>query len=228
MQKYEWLLFDADGTLFDYDRAEAFALRKTFQRFNFPFDENTLAIYRGINRAAWSALERGEIKPSELSAIRFRQVGDRLNLSIDPETFSPIYLQNLANSSHLMDGALELIVGLYGKFQLGLITNGLKAVQRPRLDRSGLREFISAVIISEEVGAVKPDRAIFSAAFESMGNPGKDRVLMIGDSLSSDIQGGLDYGIDTCWFNPGKLPKPDGMNIAFEISHLDQLYELLA
>ncbi len=224
---YRWLLFDADGTLFDYDRAEASALAATFNQFDLPLAPGTAGAYRSINQQCWLALERGEIKPEALKVRRFEMLFDAVGVQTDVARFSLTYLENLAQAAELMDGAAEILAALRERYRFAIITNGLKAVQRGRIARSAIRDDIAALIISEEVGSAKPAAGIFDAAFAAMGDPAKAEVLMIGDSLTSDIRGACDYGIDACWFNPARLPRPAGLPLAYEISRLDELIVLL-
>ena len=225
---YRWLLFDADGTLFDYDRAEASALARTFARFALPLAPGTAEAYRAINARCWQALERGEITPVALRSRRFALLFKAAGLSADVERFSAAYLDALTEAAELMDGAAEALAALRGRHRFAIITNGLQTVQRGRIARSAIRDDIAALIISEEVGSAKPAAGIFDAAFAAMGGPAKREVLMIGDSLTSDIRGACDYGIDACWFNPARLPRPAGLPIAYEIGRLAELVGLLA
>ena len=146
---------------------------------------------------------------------------------MDAERFSAAYLPNLATQSALTEGALEVVQTLHSRYRLAIITNGLRDVQRPRLAQSAICEYVADMVISEEVGAVKPERAIFEAAFQRMGQPDKDEVLLIGDSLTSDMAGGSAYGIDTCWFNPEGKARHDGLVITYEIRGLVELLEIL-
>lgn len=226
--RYRWLLFDADGTLFDYDRAEASALARTFARFDLPLAPGTADAYRAINAQCWQALERGELTPAALRTRRFALLFEAAGLSADVGRFSDAYLEALAEAAELMDGAAAVLAALRDRYRFAIITNGLRAVQRGRIARSAIRDDIAALIISEEVGSAKPAAGIFDAAFAAMGGPARAEVLMIGDSLSSDIRGACDYGIDACWFNPAGLPRPEGLPIAYEIGRLDELVGLLA
>jgi 2-haloacid dehalogenase len=175
----------------------------------------------------WKALEQGQITPAALGVRRFELLFEALSLPPLPASFSPAYLQHLADSAELNEGAEALLQALHPRYHLAILTNGLKAVQRSRLARSTIRDYIEALIISEEVGAAKPDPAIFDAAMAQMGGPPKAAVLMIGDSLSSDIRGAQRYGLDTCWYNPASLPRPAGVEPLFEIQTLGQLQTLL-
>lgn len=224
---YPWLWFDADGTLFDYNRAEATALRKAFELLSLQFEPGYLDTYRKINHGLWQALERQEIQPDILRIRRFELLLETLQLKGLPNEMSTTYLEQLGLCTDLMDGAYEVLQTLQGTCQFAIITNGLQAVQRSRLERSAIRDFIDELIISEEVGAAKPHSAFFDAAFARTGHPPKDDVLIIGDSLTSDMQGGIDYGIDTCWYNPTCETKPGSLAITYEIKHLHQLLELI-
>jgi len=227
LKRYKWLLFDADDTLFDYGKAEAGALRLTFEQLGVRFDLAYLPVYQRINRQIWQDFEQGEISAEALRTRRFELLFEAIDVSMDPEQFSAAYLPNLATQSELTEGALEVVQALHGKYGLAIITNGLRDVQRPRLAQSAICSYVADIIISEEVGAVKPERAIFDAAFQRMGYPGKDEVLLVGDSLTSDIAGGSAYGIDTCWFNPEGKARRDGLVITYEIRRLAELLEIL-
>lgn len=227
MQQYTWLLFDADGTLFDYDKAETQALRQTFEQFGHPYQAEYLALYRPINQQLWVDLEHGAITPAALQVRRFELLLQTLGIEGDGAAFGARYLQNLAGAWALIDGAEEMIRALHPAYRLMVITNGLRDVQRPRLNASPIGKYFADVVISEEIGVAKPSSGFFDVAFERMGHPDKRQVLLIGDSLSADIRGGIDYGIDTCWFNPGHLPRPAGWDIRYEISALSQFIILL-
>jgi 2-haloacid dehalogenase len=226
---YQWLLLDADGTLFDYDRAEMDALRLTFEAAGHPFHPSYAEAYRRINAAIWREFELGQITQERLRTRRFALLFDEAGLDLDLEHFSSAYLCNLALGTHLVDGAEEVLAALRGRVGLALITNGLEEVQRPRLERSTIGGCFDAVVISEEVGAAKPDPAIFDVALARMGHPPREQVLMVGDSLTSDIAGANRSGIDACWFNPAGLPLPQapGVQVRYEIRELGELLELV-
>ena len=226
--EYQWLLLDADGTLFDYDRAETQALRLTFEAAGRPFHPAYAQAYRRINAAIWREFEQGQITQELLRTRRFAMLFDEARLDLDLEDFSTAYLRNLALGTDLVDGAEEMLRALQGRVGLALITNGLKDVQRPRLQRSAINGCFDPVVISEEVGAAKPDPAIFHAALAMMGHPRRDQVLMVGDSLTSDVAGANRAGIDACWFNPASLPLPPGMQVRYQIRELGELVGLVA
>lgn len=225
--KYKWLLFDADGTLFDYDKAEAKALEKAFQQIGHRFESRYVETYRQINGQIWLQFEQGKISQDRLRIRRFERFFEAVSVESDPEIFSTRYLRNLADGSDLIEGAEETVRALYGKIGLVVITNGLKEVQRSRLAKSAISDCFVSIVISEEVGAAKPDRRIFDVAFDRMDNPRKKEVLIIGDSLTSDIKGGNDYRIETCWFNPMRRPRNVDVEIEHEISRLSELLSIV-
>jgi len=158
---------------------------------------------------------------------RFELLFEVLEITADAEEFSKRYLVHLARAADLMDGAETVVRRLHEHFRLAIITNGLKEVQRPRLECSPIAVFFEDVFISEEIGAAKPDPRFFEAVFARIGNPTREKVLVIGDSLTSDIQGGNLFGLDTCWFNPHRKPAAAQFPATYEIQALSQLPGLL-
>jgi 2-haloacid dehalogenase len=225
--KYEWVMFDADGTLFDYDKVEVAALESTYEEMGLAYDVAQARVYRQINADMWLDFEQGRISQQRLRTKRFESLFDAAQIECDTEEFSQRYLANLALGTDLVDGAESVVRSLHGRVGLLLITNGLTEVQRPRFARSAVGQYFPKVVISEEVGVAKPDPKIFDIAFEQMGNPAKEDVLIVGDSLTSDIKGGSLYGIDTCWFNPGQQPRDPDLEIRYEIAELAELLEIV-
>jgi len=225
---YSWLLFDADGTLFDFDLSAANSLELTFRELGVPFREEYRGIYEKINLAAWRRFEAGELTQDELRTSRFREFLESLRLDGDPTAFGRVYLSTLSEQRDLMPGAEKTLAELKTNANMAIITNGIAEVQRSRFSRSPILRHFSDVVISEEVGAAKPDAKIFDAAFDRMGAPDKSKVLMIGDSWNSDIRGGVNYGLDTCWFNPSGRERPDDLSIRFEVRSLPELVVLLS
>ncbi|GAB4501419.1 MAG: YjjG family noncanonical pyrimidine nucleotidase [Anaerolineales bacterium] len=231
--KYATLLFDLDDTLFDFRKSEAEALRRTLETLDIPFLPAYVEIYAACNQQVWREFERGEISSEELRVKRFAlffekvaQISDLPPARFDPQTASPLYLQNLALGAYLLPGAEALIRSLRPLCRLALVTNGIAEVQRSRLALSPLADsFTAGLYISEEIGAAKPSAAYFQAVFAALGDPPRETVLLIGDSLSSDMQGGLNAGIDTCWFNPRRAP--GSLPVTYQIQRLEELPALL-
>lgn len=225
--KYKWLLFDADGTLFDYEKSETHALTETFKQEGLIFKDEHLLRYKSINGALWVMFEQGRVTPGMIKVRRFSLLAEQMELNCDPERMSRNYLVNLSKCTFLIENAAEVLEKLNKKYRLAIITNGLTDVQRPRFKDSAIYHFMEKIIISEEIGAAKPDPAIFDKAFEIMGNPDKSEVLMIGDSFTSDITGALNYGIDSCWYNAKNYDKGNNENINYVINNLSQLLDIL-
>lgn len=219
---YSWLFFDADGTLFDFDLAEKLALSCLLQDLGQPLTDDAYQCYQQINKALWEAFERGGVTQAHIKTKRFELWLGTLNIQADIDQVSRTYLTYLSQQGVLLGHALDIIQTLAKNYKMLLLTNGLKEVQRPRFNASILKPYMTDIIVSGEVGFAKPDPRIFDAAFEKIGNPDKREVLMIGDSLSADIQGGLSYGLDTCWYNP------NGASSSLRITHtIRDLRELI-
>jgi 2-haloacid dehalogenase len=221
--KYEIILFDADDTLFDYGMAEGHALVNAFAQFGLPTGaEDYAASYKEINHALWRDLEQGRITSAALRVERFNRLFAANGLDLNPVDFSAAYLRYLGEGTFLIQGATE-ICGELADCRLAIITNGIKEVQTSRIQGSPLCDVFEQIIISEEAGCQKPETGIFDYAFAKLGITDKEKVLIVGDSLTSDIQGGLNYGIDTCWFNPLGKVNETGIQPKYEIRSLPEL-----
>ena len=225
---YSLLFFDADDTLFDYSKAEASALAATADEFGLSNIPDLTPTYQAINAQIWVEFEQGKIDAVELRSKRFARLFARLDIRAEVEDFSQRYLVHLSHGFFLFDGAPELLARLGQHFQMGLITNGLPEVQRPRLAGSGIAGYFKFVAISEEIGTAKPDPAFFSAAMAMAGNPDKRQVLVIGDSLNSDIRGGIQAGLDTLWFNPRGKQADTHWPVTYEARSLSEILAILA
>ncbi|MEM9919916.1 MAG: YjjG family noncanonical pyrimidine nucleotidase [Bacteroidota bacterium] len=227
MKTYHWLFFDLDNTLLDFDQSEANALRNSLLAHGIEPTEDVLASYHHINRACWTAFEKGQLRQDLLNDLRFERFVADIGSPVDHSTLSRYYLQQLVECRFPVLGAFELLRRLQGKYRLGVVTNGLKAVQRPRLHKNDMVSYFDSITVSEEIGVSKPHAAFFDHAFQVSGQPHRSEVLMIGDSLSSDIQGGADYGLDTCWFNPKGKARSGAVVPTFEIRGLGELWGVL-
>jgi len=225
--KYEWLLFDADGTLFDYNKAELLALKGTFKDFDVKFSDSYLQTYRQINNGLFKDFEKGLVSSLELRTKRFELLFSEYNIELGILDFSNKYLKKLSENSMLLDDALQTISKLYPDFKMLLVTNGLSDVQRPRFDNSKIKDCFEDIIISDEVGVAKPSTAFFDIAFKTMDKPDKNDVMIIGDSLSSDMAGGINYGIDTCWYNSQNDKNEHNINVTYEIHDLHEILKIV-
>ena len=224
---FKWIIFDADGTLFDYDAAEFNALKNAFASFDLPFSDNYLKLYQQFNKVLWEDFERGDISIPLLKIKRFELLLNKLKMKIKPELFSSVYLDQLSQRHDLINGADEILQKLSGMTGLVLMTNGIKEVQRSRLNLSTIEGYFSDIIISDEVGFAKPDRRIFEIAHNRMSLPEKNKVLMVGDNLGSDIKGGIDFGIETCWYNPGQIKIESSIKPTYEIRNLSEILNIV-
>lgn len=220
---YDWLLFDADDTLFHFD---AFAgLQRMFRGYNVAFAEADYDAYQAVNKPLWVEYQDGLISAQQLQEKRFTSWGERLNIT--PGELNSAFLAAMADICEPLPGAHELLSDLRGQVQLGIITNGFTELQEIRLKRTGLHAHFDLLVISDEVGVAKPDIAIFEHAFAQMTNPARNRILMVGDNPQSDIQGGLNAGIHTCWLNHHDAPTPEGIEPHYEVASLGELHRLL-
>jgi 2-haloacid dehalogenase len=227
MPPYNWLLFDADGTLFAYDGAEEEALQNVFAHYQLSFNEEVAAAYKRINQGMWKRLEEQTISLMDLRWKRFADLFAEMGIHQDAVVFSRTYLNYLGQSAHLIPGSLEVLDQLQGRFRMAIITNGINDVQHSRMRLSGLGRYFPFIFTSEAIGVFKPARGFFDAVFAGIGQPAKENVLVIGDSLSSDIAGGVGYGLDTCWYNPRGEQDKNGYPITYEIRELRELLDIL-
>ena len=226
--KYEIILFDADETLFDFKKSERHAFKSTMLEFNIDYDENHhLKIYHDINSAIWKEFEEGLITQKKLKVERFKRLSTNLNTIFDEIQFAKSYMNHLANASFLYEDSINLVEWLHKNFRLSIITNGLKDVQDNRIRKSIISKYFEDIVVSEEVMVSKPDSKIFEYALNNINHTDKNNVLMVGDSLTSDIQGGINFGIDTCWFNPNKIENKTGIKPTYEISNLLDLKNIV-
>lgn len=217
------LLLDLDGTVLDFEASQAHALREVVAELGVEWVEEHAATYARINVALWESYERGEIEASELRATRWRRYLRALEVEGDVDQVGEDYLRRFAAGAHLIEGAAEAVAALADRMTIVAVTNGFGDVQHERLERSGLAPHLAGVVVSDEVGAAKPHPEIFDVAFRVAGHPARERVAIVGDSLTSDIAGGRAYGITTIWVNPARAdhaphPAPD-----HTVDHLAEL-----
>ena len=226
--KYKVILFDADETLFDFKKSEREAFKNTMLECKVDYDENYhFSTYKEINTAIWKELEEGRITQEKLKTERFRRLINKLDMKFNENEFSNIYMKHLGDASFLFDGAIELIEDLSSKYILSIVTNGLTSVQEKRFKKSIITKYFKDIVISENIGISKPHPDIFEHAINNLGVFAKDEVLMIGDNLGSDIKGGINYNIDTCWYNPGKLENKTELKPTYEVCDYIELRNLL-
>lgn len=227
MSKYTTVLFDADATLFDFKKSEHSAVIDCLTFAGIEVTDEIIAKYSEINDGYWKMLERGEVTRKELFVARWRDLLTFYGFDFDAETIANLYPQKLAEKCFLMDGAEEIIQKLYGRVKLYIVTNGFARVQHGRFDNSPLRIYFEDMFISEEIGAEKPTIEYFETVFSKIPDFDKKKTIIIGDSLTSDIKGGINAGIDTCWFNPQNKKAPEGMDITYTINKLSEIEHII-
>jgi len=224
--KYTTLLFDADNTLFDFDAAEAGSLRAVCASLGVEMDRQTYNLYHHINKKCWADFEKGKLPQKEIQITRFSRFLDRLESEADPIAVGNQYLEGLAKSKTLIEGTVEMLDKLKAmNLELVVITNGLKQVQRAHFKHTGLTDYFSEIIVSDEIGVSKPHKAFFDYTFEKIKQKDKSKVLIIGDGLASDIKGGMKYGVDTLWFNKRGIKLPKGFKPTYTMSKLEEIFK---
>ncbi len=223
----EFLFLDLDDTILDFHKAERIALSKTIREFGVEPEEAVLDLYHRINKWHWEQLELGKMTREQVLSGRFSALFHELGRDIDASECTHIYETNLAIGHYFLPGAEESLERLSQKYRLFLASNGTAQVQHSRMRSANLYRFFERIFISQDLGFNKPSKAYFDACFAQI--PGFDlrRALMVGDSLTSDIRGGNNAGIRTCWVNPSHAPQVPGIHVDYEIEALPQLEPLL-
>lgn len=224
---YDHLLFDADGTLFDFEKAESWALAHVCEEYGITMSVEIANSYSQVNNHIWEEFELGLITMEQLKVERFRRFFSLQGIRSDARRVSERYIYHLGTSDHLFPQTIPLLTSLTKEgYPLSLITNGIASVQRGRLQASNTAQYFSIIAISEELGIQKPHVEFFNrtcAKIRAQSLP-CSRPLIIGDSPTSDITGGMAAHIDTCWYNPRKMVLPEGIVPTYEI---DQLLDIL-
>lgn len=222
------VLFDLDDTLFDFHKAEKIALTKTLVYFGIDPTEETLALYSTINAAHWKRLELGEISREEVKVGRYRELFKTIGVECDPVKATAYYESMLAIGHYFMPGAPELLEELYRKYRLYIVSNGTAKVQEGRIGSSGIAKYMDGIFISQILGANKPDKQFFDICFAEMPDFSLSETVIIGDSLSSDIKGGISAGITTVWFNPKEIENDSDIKPDYTIKELSEVPGLLS
>ena len=219
--KYTTILFDSDDTLLDFKASERQAIYRAFEIADLPFDEEIRSVYSGINHGLWKALERGETTTEELLCERFRRLFERYGYDYDPKSMNDLYFKCLSETAFTMEGAVEMLEYLHGRYELDIITNGVGYIQTARLDNADIRKYIKHIFISGEIGATKPDKAFFDHVLSRIDEKDKSKILVVGDSLTSDIKGALDSGLDCVYIGSSEN------QATYSVSSITELKKIL-
>lgn len=226
-KRFDVVLLDADETVYDFKLAEKTAVSRTLEKFGVTPSEDTVSLYSDINLRCWKALERGELSREALKPERFRMLFEAVGAEpADYSAVNAMYESNLAQCSFLLDGALDFVKRLHEHCKIYLATNGLTIPQTGRFSRAAIKPYVDGIYISEQIGVSKPDKGYFDYIFKDLGITDKSRVIMVGDSLTSDMLGGRNAGIATCRYLNGA--QPDGSELCdYEISGYDEFFDIL-
>ena len=223
----EFLFLDLDDTILDFHKAEHLALGKTFRQFGLEPTEAVMVRYSQINKAHWERLERKELTREEVLVGRFAVLFAEVGIEADAEKCARAYEDNLSVGQYFLPGAQEALEALSRKYKLYLASNGTAKVQAGRLASANISHYFQEIFVSQEIGANKPDLVYFQRCFAKIPGFDPEKAMMVGDSLTSDILGGQQAGMATCWVNPqGKSPRQD-IRPDYEIQALHQLEALL-
>ena len=224
---YKLLLFDIDETLFDFKKTERKAFEETFYPMNSCFrEEKYFELYKKINKELWTLLDEGRLSQEELKYERIRLFLKESGFGGNYVEITLKFMDKLSKGAYLLDDAEEVVKKLSENHKLIIVTNGLKEVQRSRIEASAIGRYFNKVVVSDEIGILKPERGIFEYAVEGYGYIKKSEMLMIGDSINSDIKGGRDFGIATCWFKRNSTENTSDIKENYRITNLKELLEL--
>lgn len=224
---YEILFLDLDDTILDFHKAERVAISKTIRDFGVEPTEEILARYHIINKWHWEQLELGTMTRVQVLENRFAVLFSELGVTADKTACARVYERNLSIGHYFLPGAEEAVASLSKKYRLFLASNGTTSVQMERIASANLERFFEKIFISQQMGHNKPSKAYFDACFAQIPNFDRSKTLIVGDSLTSDIRGGNNAGIATCWVNPQGLPCRENVRIDYEIPALSQLEAML-
>ncbi|MCM1364345.1 MAG: YjjG family noncanonical pyrimidine nucleotidase [Faecalibacterium sp.] len=229
MKKYTTILFDVDDTLLDFHQDEHDALKTTLEQCDLPSDESIIATYSKINSALWKEHEQGRITKEDIKNMRFHKLFERFNFMSDyaPRQVNDIYERNLCGGSNVVSGAYKICEKLKEEYRLYIVTNGIEFTQKSRLSRGGFDKLMSDMFISETIGMQKPDRNFFDYVFSRIEETDKSKIVLIGDSLSSDIKGALEAGIDCIWFNKSAAENNTELKPTYIIGSLEEIMSIL-
>lgn len=221
--KYNWVLFDADETLFSFN--SYLGLTSMLKRYGIEFTREDYEAFQAVNKPLWVAYQNNEITAQDIQTRRFAKLSAQTG--IDALRLNQELMAEMALVSKPLDGVMAMLEQLYGKVKMGIITNGFTELQQKRLANTKTERFFDIVVVSEQIGAAKPDRQVFDYAFTLMDQEDRTKVLMVGDTLASDVLGGNNAGIDTCWFNPTKSKNQTQIRPTYEVSSMSRLIEIV-
>ncbi len=227
LANFRTILLDVDGTLFDFEASKRNALSETFKKYGYVLTEEIRNTYERINKDLWKQYEQGKIDRNTVIYSRFGNLFKSIGINDDGIAFEDDYQRILGMQHHLLEDALEVVQYLHTKYDLYIVTNGVTATQMRRLKDSTLDRYVKDIFVSEATDFQKPMKEYFDYCFARIGDIDKSRTMIIGDSLTSDIKGGNNAGITTCWYNPKGIKNDTDAVVDIEIRELRELYQIL-
>lgn len=221
------LLIDLDNTLIDFNECARHSIINAFEELGFTYTENVFNTFIEENVKIWKRLEKGEITKPQLRATRWNIILGKLGIDFDGTVLEEMFENGVANHACPVEGAYDLLDYLQGKYKLYIVSNGFRFVQESRLKIGNFEKYFDGVFVSEDIGIPKPAKEFFDYCFENINNPPKDDVILIGDSITADILGGINYGIDTIWFNKNNEPLPENINPTYTVNTLNEIKNIL-
>ena len=221
------VLLDIDNTLIDFNECARHSIIEIFNDFHLPYCDNVFETFINENIKIWKRLENGEITKSYLRANRWNIILEKLNIVADGHLIEELFEKGIAESAYEVQGAKELLEYLSKKHQLCVVSNGFRAVQENRLNISGFRKYFNKMFFSEDIGVSKPQKEFFDYCFDSLDHPPKEEVILIGDSISADISGGINYKIQTIWFNKNNETCPDNIKPTHIVGALAEIEDII-
>lgn len=223
---YRNILLDLDDTILDFHRAEGEAFRSVMLELGVEPTRELVRLYSRINMSQWKLLELGKLTLAETKVNRYRLLFAECGIEASPQEATARYEELLSTAYYTVDGAVELLQSLYGRYRLYIATNGTPKVQRSRIAGAGISKYFDGVFISAELGASKPDRDFFEACFRNIPDFQREETVIVGDSLTSDIRGGKNAGIDTVWYNPRGLENDGGVTPTREARGMEEIEKI--
>ena len=221
--RYDWILFDADETLYSFNSFHG--LKAMLAPYGIDFNQEDYAAFQAINQPLWVAYQNNEITAEDIQKRRFAKLSEQIG--VEPLMLNQMLMSEMALVSKPLEGVEAMLEALYGKVKMGIITNGFTGVQQRRLENTKTEKYFDIVVVSEQIGVAKPDRQVFEYAFSLMDCEDKTRILMVGDTLTSDVLGGNNAGIDTCWFNHANKPNDTTIRPTYEIHQIGELLPII-
>ena len=221
------ILIDLDNTLIDFNECARHSIINAFNELGFTYTDKVFETFITENVKIWKRLEKGEITKPQLRADRWNIILKKLGIDFDGTVLEEMFENGVAKGAYAVDGAYELLEYLKDKYKLYIVSNGFRFVQESRIKIGNFEKYFDDVFVSEDVGIPKPAKEFFDYCFEKLGNADKNDTILIGDSLSADIIGGINYGIDTIWFNKNNEPLPNNIEPTYTDNTLKEIQKIL-